>query len=143
MAATLLSVSTQFEKQVKPAVKHCSSADEQRVVYSTNELLSAINKYVLPALQKINVIYQFSYHSDSRFVGRTSQRLQDRIKQHVPKSTRLCSSSQKRIISPKQHVPKSSTQSLSLPSDSAIELPVCKLKILRALEKKVYKKSSR
>ena len=59
---------------------------EPRFVYSTNELLSATNKDVLPALQKSNVIYQFSCHCDSRYVGGTSQRLQDRIKQHVPKS---------------------------------------------------------
>ena len=50
------SVSTRFEKQVKSAVKQCFSAVEPRVVYSTNELLSATNKEVLPALQKSNVI---------------------------------------------------------------------------------------
>ena len=52
----LASLSTQFEKQVKSAVKQCFSAVEPRVVYSTNELLSAINKDVQPALQKSNVI---------------------------------------------------------------------------------------
>ena len=54
------SVSTRFEKQVKSDVKQCFSAVEPRVVYSTNELLPATNKNVLPALQKNNVIYQFS-----------------------------------------------------------------------------------
>ena len=73
------SVSTRFEKQVKSAVKECFSAVEPRVVYSTNEVLSATNKDVLPALQKSVVIYQFSWHCDSRYVGCTSQRLQDRI----------------------------------------------------------------
>ena len=85
------SVSTRFEEQVKSAVKQCFSAVEPRVVYSTkstNDLLYSTNKDVLPALQKSNVIYQFSCHCDSRYVGRTSQRLQDRIKQHVPKSIR-------------------------------------------------------
>ena len=67
------SVSTRFEKQVKSAVKQCFSAVEPRVVYSTNELLSATSKDVLPALQKSNVIYQFSCHSDSRCVSCTSQ----------------------------------------------------------------------
>ena len=43
------SVSTRFEKQVKSAVKQCFSAVEPRVVYSTNEHLSASNKDVLPA----------------------------------------------------------------------------------------------
>ena len=64
------SVSTRFEKQVKSAVKQCFSAVGPRVVCSTNELLSATNKDVLPALRKSNVIYQFSCHCDSRYVGR-------------------------------------------------------------------------
>ena len=33
-----------------------------------------------------NIVYQFLCHCDSRYVGRTSQRLQQRIKQHVPKT---------------------------------------------------------
>ena len=33
-----------------------------------------------------NVIYQFVCHCDSRYVGRTSQRLEERIKQHAPRS---------------------------------------------------------
>ena len=87
-----------FEKQVKFAGKPCFSAAESCVVCSTNELLFvATNQNVLPALQKSNVIYQFSCHCDSRYVGRTSQKLQDRIKQHVPKFIRSCSSSQKRL----------------------------------------------
>ena len=45
------SVSTQFEKQVKSAVKQSFSAVETGVVvYSTNKLLSATNKGVWPAL---------------------------------------------------------------------------------------------
>ena len=130
------SVSTWFEKQIKSAVKPCFSALEPRVVYSTNELFFATNMDVLPALQKSNVIYQFSCHCDSRYVGRTSQRLQDRIKQHVPKSIRSCSSSQKcllpkmltSLLSPNLYKNayrcKSSTQTntQSLASNSAIGL---------------------
>ena len=95
---------------------------EPHVVYSTNELLSATNKDVLPALQKSNVIYQFSCHCDSRYVGRTSQRLQDRIKQHVPKSIRFCSSSQKPLLPACQCKPSTQTNTQSLASDSAIGL---------------------
>ena len=65
------SVFTRFEKQVKSAFKQCFFAVETRVVYSTNELFYATNKDVLPAVQKSNVIYQFSCHCDSRYVDRT------------------------------------------------------------------------
>ena len=116
------SVFTRFEKQVKSAVKQCFSAVELRVVYSTNELLSATNKDVLPALQKSNVIYQFSCHCDSRYVGRTSQRLQDRIKQHVPISIHSCSSSQKCLLPARWCKSSTQTNTQSLASDSAIEL---------------------
>ena len=43
---------------------------------------------MLPALLLSNVLYNFLFHCDSRYVGRTSQRLQDRICQHVPKFIR-------------------------------------------------------
>ena len=34
------------------------------------------------------VVYQYVYRCDCRYVGRTSQRLQDRIKEHVPRAIR-------------------------------------------------------
>ena len=40
----------------------------------------------LPSHHHSYVIYQFLCHCDSRYVGRTSQRLEERIKQHVPRS---------------------------------------------------------
>jgi len=42
-------------------------------------------KDVLPSHHQNNVIYQFVCHCDSRYVGCTSQRLEERIKQHIPK----------------------------------------------------------
>ena len=41
---------------------------------------------ILPALHQSNIVYQFLCHCDSRYVNRTSQKLQQRIKQHVPKT---------------------------------------------------------
>ena len=38
------------------------------------------------AFHQSNIVYQFLCHCNSRYVGRTSQRLQQRIKQHVPKN---------------------------------------------------------
>ena len=82
------------------------------------------NKDVLPALQNSNVIYQFSCHCDSRYVSRTSQRLHDRIKQHVSKSIRYGTSSPKRDLPIRKckYSIKSTTQIQSLTHDSAIGL---------------------
>ena len=54
-----------------------------RLVFTSKRMLPVARKDVLPAIQKSFVIYEYKCHCDSRYVGRTSQRLQDRIKQHV------------------------------------------------------------
>ena len=72
--------------QIKTAVKCCYFAVEPCIVYTTRQLLPAAKKDVLPAFHQSNIVYQFLCHCDSRCVGRTSQRLQQRIKQYVPKT---------------------------------------------------------
>ena len=47
-------------------------------------MLPLARKDVLPTTQKSSVIYEYKCHCDSEYVGRTSQRPHDRIKQHVP-----------------------------------------------------------
>ena len=79
-------VSLRYEMQIKTAVKRCYFAVEPCIVYTTRQLLPAAKKDVLPAFHQSNIVYQFLCHYDSRYVGRTSQRLQQRIKQHVPKT---------------------------------------------------------
>ena len=75
-----------FEKQITFAVKRCFFSVEPRVIFNTRQLLPAIKKDVLPSHYHSNVIYQFVCHCDSRYVGHTSQRLEEQIKQHVPRS---------------------------------------------------------
>ena len=75
-----------FEKQITSAVKRCFFSVEPRVIFNTRQLFPAIKKDVLPSHHHSNVIYQFLCHCDSRYVGLTSQRLEERIKQHVPRS---------------------------------------------------------
>ena len=72
--------------QIKTAVKRCYFAVEPCIVYTTRQLLPAVKKDALPAFHQSNIVYQFLCHCDSRYVGRTSQRLEQRIKQHVPKT---------------------------------------------------------
>ena len=85
-------VSMKFEKQITSAVKRCFFSIEPRVIFNTRQLLPAIKKDVLPSHHHSNVIYQFSCHCNSRYVGRMSQWL-ERIKQHVPRSIiNLCTS---------------------------------------------------
>ena len=80
-------VSTKFEKQISSAVKRCYFAVELRVVFTTWQLLPSTKNDALPSHHCSNLVYLFVCHGDSRYVGRTSQRLQKRIKQHIPKFT--------------------------------------------------------
>ena len=58
----------------------------QNLKIAESKLLPASKKHVLPTFYQSNIIYQFLCHCDSRYVGRTFQRLQQRIKQHMPKT---------------------------------------------------------
>ena len=57
-----------------------------RLIFSNQCMLPAAKKDVLPANQRSMVINEYVCHCDIRYVGRTTQRLQERIKQHVPKA---------------------------------------------------------
>ena len=79
-------VSMRHEMQIKTAVKRCYFAVKPCIIYTTKQLLPVAKKDVLLAFHQSNIVYQFLCHCDSRYVSRTSQRLQQRIKQHVPKT---------------------------------------------------------
>ena len=57
-----------------------------RVVFPSEQILPAIHKDVLPTFQQNNLVYEYACHCDSQYVGRTPQRLKDRIRQHMPQS---------------------------------------------------------
>ena len=65
-------VSMKFEKQITSAVRRCFFFVEPRVIFNTRQLLPATKKDVLSSHHRVNVIYQFVCHCDSRYVGRTS-----------------------------------------------------------------------
>ena len=79
-------------------------------------MLPVIRKNVLPTTHKSFVIYEYKCHCDSRYVGRTSQRLQDRIKQHVPQWLR------QQLTRPRRSQPHKSCKQndIKLDCDSAI-----------------------
>ena len=72
--------------QIKTAIKRCYFAVELCIVYTNRQLLPAAKKDVLPTFHQSNIVYQFLCHCDSRYVGGTFQRLQQRINQHMPKT---------------------------------------------------------
>ena len=75
--------STNLEKEVKIAMKSCYGSVNTRLIFTSKRMLPVARKDVLPTTQKSSVIYEYKFHCDSQYVGRTSQRLLDHIKQHV------------------------------------------------------------
>ena len=75
---------TNLEKEIKTAVESCYGFLSSHLVFTSKRMLPVARKDVLPTNQKSFVIYEYKCHCDSRYVGRTSQRLQGRIKQYVP-----------------------------------------------------------
>ena len=51
-------------------------------------MLLTVHKDVVSAKQQSMVVYQYVCRCDCRYVGRTFQRLQDRMKQHIPNAIR-------------------------------------------------------
>ena len=79
-----------FADHARRAVKKTFNAVTLRTVYSTKRILPTSCKDVLPINQTNNVIYKFTCkHCECAYIGRTTQRLGDRIAQHVPKVFRL------------------------------------------------------
>ena len=85
-------VSSKFENQINKAITSCFYAVKPRVVYNTRAMLPSAKKDSVPTTQKSCVVYEFSCRREARYVGRTTQMLADRIKQHVPTSIRKRSS---------------------------------------------------
>ena len=67
-------------------LENCYGAVSPRLIFSRQCMLPAAKKNVQPANRRSIVIYD--YVCDCRWVGRTTQRLQERIKQRVSKSIR-------------------------------------------------------
>ena len=84
-----------LESNLRIAVENCYGSVTLRTVFVSRQMLSASRKDVLPAIQMSSVMYEYKCHCDSRYVGRTAQRLQDRIKQRVPKWLRQHTASQR------------------------------------------------
>ena len=79
-------VSSSLSREINSVVQSKYGAVSVNVVYSTSRAFT-VKKDVLPTHQMSSIIYQFVCRQcGSRYVGRTLQHLNARIKQHVPLS---------------------------------------------------------
>ena len=69
-------------------MESCYGSVSTRFIFRSKRILPVARKDVLPTIQKSSVIYEYKCDCVSRYVRRTSQRLQDRMKQHFPQCQR-------------------------------------------------------
>lgn len=79
---------THYERELKNITEKTFRSAKLRCIFSTRTILAPTPKDSLPAFSTSSVIYEFKCECDSRYVGRTSQRLGDRVKQHIPSTIR-------------------------------------------------------
>ena len=76
--------SSSMSRAIASAAQSAYFAVNVNCVFTTSRAFN-LKKDVLPSHQQSNLIYEFECrHCVSRYVGRTSQRLSSRIRQHVP-----------------------------------------------------------
>ncbi len=59
-----------------------------QVIFTTKASFSGFTKDVSPPHDKNNTVYRFRCHCDSEYVGKSTQRLHKRIREHVPNNLR-------------------------------------------------------
>jgi hypothetical protein len=77
-------VSTRFEKQISSSVSRHYKDVTVRTVFKTTPLFNLTIKDVIPVNSRSQLVYRFSCHCGSGYIGRTSRRLKLRIKEHEP-----------------------------------------------------------
>ena len=75
--------STNLEKEVKTAMESCYGSVSTSLVFTSKRMLPVALKNVLPTTRKSFVKCKYKCPCHRRYVERTSQSLQNRIKQHV------------------------------------------------------------
>ena len=77
--------STMFRKRIHRVTRDALPWCDTVASFTSQPLIRPCRKDVLSAEIVSNVIYLFTCECGHKYVGRTSQRLGDRIKQHVPR----------------------------------------------------------
>ena len=80
-------VSGIFADQISNVIHGCFFGTKLRVVFKTRPILPSFTEDSVPTLNTNLVIYNFQCRCDAVYVGRTSKRLESRIKEHVSNST--------------------------------------------------------
>ena len=77
-----------LRKELSQDIKRCYNSAQVRFIFkSVNNFTPAVKDHI-PSTNKSMVVYQFKCHCANDYVGKTTRRLIDRIKEHVPRCVR-------------------------------------------------------
>ena len=77
-----------FRNQLRKATWSCFGGADVRVIFSARPLMKFQLKSATPTLMRSRVVYKYECSCGKEYVGRTDQRLLDRVSQHVPSMIR-------------------------------------------------------
>ena len=108
-------------------MESCYGSVSTRLVFTSKRMLPVACKDFLPATQKSSVIYEYKRHCDTRYLGRTFQRLENLIKQHVPQWLK------QKLISPRRSQPHRSRQQNDTKPDYGSAIAQHRLEIVNVM----------
>ena len=76
--------STEFAGEIRKGIRTSFVGVESRVVFTTTKAFSGRQKDVLPTTAHSFLVYEFTCRCGRTYVGKTTQCLAERIKQHIP-----------------------------------------------------------
>ena len=75
-----------FRREIEGSVGRSFVNTKVRVVFTTTRALTGKAKDVLPDTSKSNIVYEYRCCCAHTYIGKTTQRFSERIRQHVPDS---------------------------------------------------------
>ena len=79
------SASQSFAERIASSEYRCYHAVNLRPIFTTRTAFNSTHKDKLPIFKQRMLIYEFLCRCSSTYIGRTCQRLEVRIRQHVPR----------------------------------------------------------
>ena len=80
------SATESFANKITSSVYRCYHAVNLRQIFTPRPALNSPNKDKLPIFKQSNLIYKFVCRCNSTYIGMTCQRLEVRVRQHIPRS---------------------------------------------------------
>ena len=71
--------------KIASSVYHCYNAVNLRPIFTSRPAFNSTNKDKLPIFKQSNLIHKFTCRCNSTYIGMTYQRLEVRVRQHIPR----------------------------------------------------------